>query len=119
MRVEGRYPRFNESATGTNSAATPALLAASQTDLYVFIDTLTVSVYLAATGGGGLCQILDGDDAVLYTMNVDALKDVSLDFGMGLNVGKGVSLSIKLSGAVTNEASVFVVATGHYSGKGE
>ena len=115
MKVEGRYPRFHGYGKANHSSASLELLEASQADLYVWVDTLNISVYGAAEGAG-ICEIKDTKGKTVYVTSTEGVKDLSLDFGEGLKVDQGVGLLAAVSGGAI-QGSVFVVVTGHYSGR--
>jgi len=115
MKVEDRYPRFHGYGKVNHAAGSIELLEASQADLYVWIDTINLSVYKAAEGAG-MCEIKDTNGKSLFITSVEGVKDLALDFGMGIKVDRDVGIMAVVSGGEI-QGSVFVVITGHYSGR--
>ena len=110
------YPRVNAVGQITNDSATLDLVPAVGADLYLFAERIVFSVYEASEGGGGICEVKDTDGDVIYTISVDGIKDITLDFGEeGIEVGKGVGLQAVLSGGVVKQASVSIAYRGHSS----
>jgi len=86
-------------------------------DLYLYIEKITFSVYKAAIGGGGICNIQTDEGDVVWTINVDGIKDFTVDWGEeGVKVGTDMDpgLQAVVSGADT-QASVSVGITAHYN----
>ncbi len=88
-------------------------------DRYLYIEDIDISVVEAAAGGDGILEIKEEDDGeIIYTLNVDGVKDIHLKFGddgKQLTLGKGVQFVV--SGASLKQARVSVLLVGHYSYK--
>lgn len=83
-------------------------------NMYLYIDRVNFSVYEAAQGGGGICQLKDTDGNVIYTFNTDGVKDIFLELninGLSLNQSKGLSFIVL--GAQKKQASVSIMFSGH------
>ena len=102
-----------------NESANLELLAMQTANTYLYIEKLTLSVYEAAIGGGGKCQIIDTSGNVFKTINTDGIKDLPLDWGpYGIRINTlGAGLQAVVSGAVTKQASVSVTLKGHLDNK--
>lgn len=108
------YSQVNASAQVTNESASADIITNPGSAVYICIERVVFSVYEAAVGGGGICELKDTNGNVIYTINVDGVKDVTLDFGDdGLKKGPGVGLQAALSGASVKQASVSVAVSGH------
>ena len=89
---------------------------------YLYIDKLMFSVFKAATGGAGICEIksaLDGE--VIWTVDVSTVKDFVFDWGeAGLrsSTTTGEGIQVVVSGGGT-QASVSVGIEAHYELPGE
>jgi len=103
----------------TNAAADIELLAAPTGNVYLYIEKLTVSVYEAAIGEGGICQIIDTNGKVFKTINTDGVKDVNFDWGnYGIRLDDtNIGLRAVVSGAQTKQASVSITMKGHLDNK--
>ena len=110
------HPWYTAVGTVTEDDASLELVAAGAvTNLYRYIEKLSFSVYKAAIGGGGILEIRDTDGNIFWTINVDAVKDIHLDWGEeGVKVSnvKNLGLEAVLSGAGT-QASVSIGVSGH------
>lgn len=92
-------------------------LAGSKYDLYLYVEKIVFSVYKAAVGGAGICTIQSNEADIIWTINVDGIKDVTIDWeDEGVKVGtvKDIGLQAVLSGADT-QASVSIGVTAHYN----
>ena len=97
----------------------PILHGTRQTkyDLYLYIEKIHFSVYKAAIGGGGICTLQTNAGTHVWTINVDGVKDFTIDWGEeGVKVGTEMDpgLQAVVSGADT-QASVSVGITAHYN----
>lgn len=121
------YNRYiNAAGQVTHANASKELLAIVTTGIwkahYVWVNKLTFSVYKAAAGGGGICEVraaIDGD--ILWTIDVNTTKDFVVDFGeagVRLSEDLGDGIQIVVSGAGT-QASVSVAVEGNYEVPGE
>lgn len=84
-------------------------------DMFFYLEKLNFSVSKAAVGGSGICEIQDHRGNIIWSINVDVVKDLSLDFGEdGVKVDEHPvgSLLVALSGADT-QATVSVSVLGH------
>ena len=109
------HPWYTGVGTVSEDNASLELVAAAVTNLYRYVEKLTFSVSKAAIGGGGILEIRDTDGIIFWTINVDAVKDIPLDWGEeGVKVGtlKNLGLEAVLSGAGT-QATVSIGVTGH------
>ncbi len=123
MTQPGYYLQENASGIVEEDAASlqliPILHGARQTpyDLYLYIEKISFSVYKAAGGGGGICTIQSNEGEVVWTINVDGVKDFVIDWGEeGVKVGTEMDpgLQAVVSGAGT-QGSVSVGITAHYN----
>lgn len=116
--MSNKYKYQQISATGqvTNAAASLEIVSNPGSDIYLSIEKANFSVFEAAIGGGGICELKDTDGNVLYTFNVDGVKDIPLDWGdEGLEIGPGKGLQFVVSGADTKQASVSIAIHAHIS----
>ena len=98
----------------TNAAASLDLVTEQGSDTYIYLEKVNFSVWLAAIGGGGVCELKDTDGNIVYKFNVDGIKDPALDWGdEGLRIGPGVGLQAVVSGAANAQASVSISLNGH------
>ena len=112
------YPQANGIGTVTEDEASITLIPDTKNELYLYVERIGISVYRAAIGGGGILQIKESDgDAIIWTVNVDGIKDVSIDWGdegAKASNNQGTGLIAVLSGADT-QASVSIGITAHYN----
>lgn len=116
--MSNKYKYQQISATGqvTNAEASLEIVSNPGSDIYLSIEKVNFSVFEAAIGGGGICELKDTDGNVLYTFNVDGVKDIPLDWGdEGLEIGPGKGLQFVVSGADTKQASVSIAIHAHIS----
>jgi hypothetical protein len=100
----------------TNEAASLELVASLGSVTYLYIEKLDISVFKAATGGGGEIIIKDTDGGVVWRINADGVKDMSLSWGdNGLRVGPGVGLQAVTANAGGEQAEASVSVAGHTS----
>ncbi|TAL13928.1 hypothetical protein EPN95_04545 [Patescibacteria group bacterium] len=108
------YPQINAAGQATNEGASVDLVSNPGSTMFVYIEKLDLSVFKAASGGGGIAEVKDTDGNVIYTISVDGVKDIPLDFGEeGLKVGPGVGIQLAVSGAQSEQASVSAALSGH------
>lgn len=108
--------RMNVSGVGevSNSDASKELLPAPGPTLYLYIESLGISISRAATGGGGEVIVLDTAGAVVWRTNADGAKDFSVPCGEeGLRIGPGVGLMATVANASGEQATASVSMTGH------
>jgi len=124
MSDKYEYPQINGVGEVTEDAASLDLILAKHGprkvsyDLYLYVERIHFSVYKAAIGGAGICELktIDGGD-VVYTINVDDIKEVDIDWGdEGVKVSdtKDCGLQAVVSGGDT-QASVSVGIAAHYN----
>ena len=102
-----------------NENANLELLAMQTANTYLYIEKLTLSVYEAAIGEGGKCQIIDTSGNVFKTVNTDGVKDLQFDWGnYGIRIDEiNAGLQAVVSGAQTKQASVSITLKGHLDNK--
>lgn len=109
-----KYPQFNAKGEVTNEAASLDLVASPGTAMYLNIERITISVYRAAVGGGGIVRLLDTNGNILYTTNADGVKDIPITWGdEGLQIGPGVGIQLITANAQGEQASASCVILGH------
>ncbi len=115
MRVD--YPQKNGSGEVTNASGQVELVADTPGSvMYLFMEKLTISVYKAATGGGGTVQVKETDGTVIWETDADTPKDFSLDWGSdGLLIGQDSGIQVITANASTAQASAWVGFKGHLS----
>lgn len=115
--MSSRYEYSQVNKTGIVDNDTDAhidLVANPGSTMFVYIERLSLSVFVAAAGGGGIAEVRDTDGNIIKTINVDGVKDVVFDWGdEGLKVGPNVGIQVSVSGAQTKQASVSVALAGH------
>lgn len=110
------YPQVNVAGQVTNTDASLDLVTNPGTDMFVCIERLSLSVFVAASGGGGIAEVRDTDGNIIKTINVDGVKDISFDWGdEGLKIGPNVGIQVSVSGGQTKQASVSIGLAGHLS----
>jgi len=85
--------------------------------LYLYIEKIHFSVFKAAIGGNGICTMQSNLGDVVWTINVDGVKDITVsweDEGIKVSDIKDPGLQAVLSGADT-QASVSIGITAHFS----
>lgn len=119
MSSKYQYPQLNIVGDVDNEDGNIDLVAVQPSDLYIFIEKLTFSVYDKALDSGGKFRVQDTLGNYIYTVNADATKDISLNFGNeGLRIGPGVGIQAIVYGANVTNASVSVALIGHLSFQG-
>lgn len=116
--MSNKYKYQQISATGqvTNDAASLEVVSNPGSELYLSLESINFSVFAAAIGGGGICELKDTDGDVIYTFNVDGIKDIPLKFGdEGLEIGPNKGLQFVVSGADNKQASVSIAIHAHTS----
>lgn len=115
-----QYPQFSTSAEVTNETGVVDVKAAVGTDTYIKIERILLSIFRAATGGGGTVQLISTLGTVIYTTNADGVKDVSFDFGPeGYQVPVGLGLQLLSANAGGEQASASLLIKGHTTPRGE
>ena len=118
MSTKYKYPQWRCSSFADNDNASLELQSSPGEDQYVHIEKMNISIYQAAKGGGGKLRLQDTDGTIIYPLiNVDGVKDISLDFGEepGLQIGPDAGIQAILYGAKDGQASVSITANGHTS----
>src|SRR3990167_2669790 len=106
MSSRYEYPQVSVSGQATNEDASVDLVSNPGSTMFVYIEKLDLSVFKASSGGGGIAEIKDTDGNVIYTINTDGVKDISLDFGEeGLKIGPNLGIQLAVSGAQSGQAS--------------
>lgn len=109
------HTQINAHAIVTDDDASADLFEANSDGQYLYLDNAIISVYKASDGAGGILEFLDTDGVVIHRMNADGVKDVFMPIGNeGLRIGQNTGIQILVSGA-DMQASVSVIATGHYN----
>lgn len=120
MSNKHQYTQKNNSGIVDNDTASFELISNPGSVTYVMIERLVCSVVEAAQGGGGICEIKDTIGDVIYSFNVDGIKDISFDFGdEGRRVGPNSSVSAVVSGAGSKQAKVSVAIAAHITFKSD
>jgi len=103
----------------SNENASLEIVVPRTNSQYIYIEKIYLSVYKAAIGGDGVVKLIDTDGVVIFTINVDGIKDLPLDYGSyGFRIPTAnVGLQFVVSGAGTGQASVSVTLKGHLDNK--
>ncbi len=98
---------LNGTDLATNAAADKTIIAAQGAGTAIRLLGGTVTVTLAAVGGGGVVQLEDGvNGTVLWQASADALGHYFLNFGdLGYPLTENTLLNLTVVGAVTTQAS--------------
>lgn len=116
MSSRYEYPQFNAVGTVSNETGSLTLVAEPGPTLYLYVEKISISVFSAAVGGGGVVRVQDTLGNNVWTVNADGVKDVILSFGEeGVRVGQGVGLVAVTADAGGNQASASVGVAGHLS----
>jgi hypothetical protein len=116
--MENQYKQISGRAIpATGAPNVLKTVLASATDCVVRLISAHIFVTVAATGGGGILQLKDGS-TVLWQCVASAVGQYDIDFhdGLGYPISAGTDLTVLVSGAVTNQASAVVLATGFLTG---
>ena len=114
MSSRYEYPQVNATGEVSNDAGSLDLVSNPGSVLYLYLDRLNISVFRAASGGGGYVRVQDTDGSHVWTVNADGVKDVSLNWGdEGLKLGPGVGLQVVTAGAQSDQASASVSVAAH------
>lgn len=96
----------------TNAGATKAIIAAQGAGTNIRLIKANISIYVAATGGSGLWSLQDGS-TVIHQGDANSIQSQisQVDFGdEGYPLSANNALNLVVSGAVTNQASVYCSA---------
>jgi hypothetical protein len=116
MSTRFEAPQINEVGEVSNSNGSNTIVPAPGTGMYVYIEKMTISVFRAAIGGGGIVRIQDTDGGVIWTMNADGVKDVILSFGQtGLRLGENKGIQAVVADSQGEQASASISVVGHTS----
>lgn len=97
----------------TNAANSNQLIAV-QTDYHINIRRMTISIYEAAEGGGGLLRLQTTEGNIIYTMDADETKDFVVDGGAaGIQIPMDEGLDFIVYGAATKQASASIVVNAY------
>jgi hypothetical protein len=111
-----QYPQVNFAEEVTNDSASADLVSNPGETMYVYLERAVISVFQAASGGGGYVRLQDTDGNNIHTINADGVKDVTLDFGTeGIRLGPNVGLQLITAGAQSKQASASISGSGHLS----
>lgn len=114
MSSRYEYPQFNATGTVNNEEGALEIVANPGSSIYLYVEKISISVFVAAVGGGGIVRVQDTSGTNIWTVNADGVKDVTLSFGEeGIRVGQGVGLVAVTADAGGTQASASVGVTGH------
>jgi hypothetical protein len=92
------------------------LIAAPGPTLFLWIESLGISVSKAAQGGGGEVIVKDTNGDVVWRINADGVKDFSVPCGEnGIQVGPGVGLVVAAANAAGEQATASVGVSARFS----
>jgi len=114
--MANRYENIQTSGVAevSNSSGSSILIAAPGSTLYLYIESITISVSRAATGGGGEVLVQDTNGNFIWRLNADGVKDFALPLGEeGLRVGPGVGVAVSVGNAQGEQATASVAVVGH------
>jgi hypothetical protein len=98
--------------TVNNGSAGPTAVLAAVTNKTIVVMQFTISVTTAATGGGGVVNVLDGTTAV-WTFDANTVGNIVVNLGnRGYVLTQGNALQISVTGAITLQATANITATG-------
>lgn len=118
LRADG-MPAANASGIVKEESASLQLIDATNkhaAGLFLYIEKINISVYVAAVGGAGLLTIQTDDAEWVWHTDTDSVKDFAINWGeAGVKIGTltNPGLQAFVSGADT-QASVSVGITAHY-----
>jgi hypothetical protein len=114
MSSRYEYPQVSAAVDVSNAAGSQDLVSDQGDAVYLYVEKLNISVYRAATGGGGIVRVQDSDGNTVWTSSADGVKDLVLDWGTeGLRLGPGVGLQAIVANAQGEQASASVGVKGH------
>src|SRR3990167_2043083 len=110
------YQNVSGRGAVTEAAKTADAIAAV-TGKVIFVQQVHVAITTAATGGGGIITLRDGTGGtVIWQAVATALAtwniELSTNPAFGYPLTSGNALSVEVSGAVTDDANAFAIATG-------
>ena len=108
------YKIVNGTNTAVEATEEGTVIATQGATKVMRITHVVVSVYLAATGGGGQVALEDGSGGTrFFVADADAVGVYVLDFGeLGYPLTANTLLNLTVDGAVTNQASARATAVG-------
>lgn len=106
--------QWNGTAQALEATEDVTVQAAPAAGKRIYIQKGTLTVHLAATGGGGKVALEDGaGGARIVELDADAERELAIDFGTpGYPLTAATLLNITVDGAATNQASASVALTG-------
>lgn len=111
MATFGGLQQTQGNGSATNGGTTAAIIAAPGAGKVLRLLECSVSVYLAATGATGLVRICDGTTTIMQ-WDANAAGAFTADFSpAGYPLTANTALNLIVSGAGTNQASAYCVAT--------
>ena len=117
MSRRHEYQQIHGYGTVSNANGQLELVTAAQigSGHYLYIETMYISVYEPANGGGGIFRLQHTDGTEIHYMNVDGAKDLPFNFGEHgwrcPTAGEGIQMIVY--GAQSEQASVSVMLKGH------
>lgn len=94
------------------------VIAAGIENKYLNINNIQLSVFKAAVGGDGILELReDLTNTILFTWNVDSVKEPALFFENGLKLPQDAGAELVISGAVVSNASISAVIEYYYTNK--
>ena len=118
MSTKYTYPQVEISASIDNENPSADLMDAPGDTQYNHIEKLVVNIHQAAKGGGGKLRLQDSRGTILGPIiDVNGIKDFTLDFGEdpGLNAGDNLAIQAIVYGAQTEQAKLYLTGNGHTS----
>lgn len=119
--MEQGYKILGGNATVTNSGATGTVITCPTSQIpgataKLYLIGGNISVTTAATGGGGVVNILDGS-TVIFSVPAAAAGSFQVYFGeSGYPMTPGNNITISVTGAVSNQASAGAALTSYVVG---
>lgn len=108
------YKQINEVGEVTNDSASLDLVDNPGEDTYINIERVMISVFKAASGGGGIVRLQDTDGEHIHTISGDGVGSVPLDFGEeGLQIGPNKGIQVITGNANGEQASASCSLSGH------
>lgn len=115
--MDNQYKQISGRAAPATGADVLKTVLASDTGCVVRLISAHIFITVAATGGGGILQ-LKNESTVLWQCVASAIGQYDIDFhdGLGYPMAVATDLTVLVSGAITNQASAIVLATGFLTG---
>ena len=114
MSDRHQYQQVNAVGDVTNSSAQIDLASNPGSATYLNVERLVISVYKAASGGGGYVRVQDTVGNPVFTVPADGVGVYPMDWGdEGFQVGPDIGLQAIVAGAATEQASASVAFAGH------